>query len=68
MHILRAARRSQSGGYRFAAEDSRLYNLSRYDEVTAQAPELADDRDRDPGDTVHLLFRATAGLRRDAIG
>ena len=50
----------------FAAEDSRLYNFSRYDEVTAQAPGLADDRDRDSGDPVHFLFCATAGLRRDA--
>ncbi|OLD85053.1 MAG: hypothetical protein AUG81_13610 [Verrucomicrobia bacterium 13_1_20CM_4_54_11] len=52
----------------FAAEDSRLYNLFRYDEVTAQAPGLADDRDRDSGYPVHFLFRAAAGLRRDALG
>ena len=52
----------------FAAEDSRLYNFFRYDEVTAQAPGLADDRDRDSGDPVHFLFCATAGLRRDARG
>ena len=52
----------------FAAEDSRRYNFLRYDEVTAQTPGLADDRDRDSGDPVHLLFRATAGLRRDALG
>ena len=52
----------------FAAKLRRLYNFSRYDEVTAQAPGLADDRDRDSGDPVHFLFCATAGLRRDAGG
>ena len=40
----------------------------RYDEVTAQAPGLAHDRDRDPGDSLHFLFRATPGLRRDRQG
>ena len=39
----------------------------RYDEGTAQAQGLADDRDRHSGDPVHFLFRATAGLRRDAL-
>src|SRR5215475_10395534 len=39
-----------------------------YDEVTAQAPGLAHDRHRDPGDSLHFLFRATPGLRRDAGG
>ena len=51
-----------------AAGDSRLYNLFRYDEVTAQAPGLADDRDRDSGDSFHLLFRKDTGLRADARG
>src|SRR5262249_61729106 len=53
-------------GVPFAAEDSRLYNFVRYDEVTAETPRLADDRHRDFGDPVHFLFCATTGLRCDA--
>ena len=43
-------------------------NFIRYDEVTAQAPGLAHDRDRDPGDSLHFLFREDPGLRRDGEG
>jgi len=41
--------------------------LVRYDEVTAQAQRLADDRDRDSGHSVRFLFCPDAGLRRDAV-
>jgi len=57
--------RPQGGGYRFAAELRRRYNFTRYDEGTAQAQRLADDRNRHSGDSLHLLFRQDAGLRRD---
>ena len=39
----------------------------RYDEGTAQAQGLADDRHRHPGGPVRFLFCAKAGLRRDAL-
>jgi len=48
--------RPQSGGYRFATELGRHYNCFRYDEGTAQAQGLADDRYRRPLDSVHLLL------------
>ena len=36
-----------------------------YDEVTAQAQRLADDRDRDPCHPLHFLLCEDAGLRCD---
>src|SRR5438132_6685868 len=38
-----------------------------YDEVTAQAQRLVDDRDRYSGDSLRFLLCATTGLRRDAL-
>ena len=51
----------------FAAELQRATIFIRYDEGTAQAQGLADDRHRRSGDPVRFLFRATAGLWRDAL-
>jgi hypothetical protein len=31
--------------------------VSTYDDISSQAPELAHDRDRDPGDSVRVLFQ-----------
>src|SRR6266566_4830005 len=44
-----------------------LKGNSAYDEVTSQASSLVDDRDRHSRDPFHLLFRATARLRGDAL-
>src|SRR4030095_211935 len=44
-----------------------LKGNSAYDEVTAQASSLVDDRYCHSRDPFHLLFRTTAGLRRDAL-
>ena len=64
-HLCPAPCRPQSGGYRFATELGRHYNRFRYDEGTAQAQGLADDRYRHSDDPVHLLLRQDTGLRRD---
>src|SRR5206468_9980476 len=68
----RHTRSLPGAAHRLAAADLRLRFASatiftRYDEGTAQAQGLVDDRDRRSGDPVHFLFRATAGLRRDAL-
>jgi len=49
--------RPQGGDYKFAAELTGVKVVLRYDEVTAQAQRLADDRDRHFGYPLHLLLR-----------
>lgn len=61
---------ARRAGQRSAATDLRLRFAAAtifiaYDEVTPQAPGLADDRDRNSRDPLRFLFCEGTGLRRD---